>query len=295
MWKEISFCIYTACLLNISFAAKLTEVIGYKGTNISFQISYLANFEKHDKYFGRSDGFFSKKLIQTSQANRWVRHGRFALFDNTAAHRFTVLITGLMMEDSGLYLCGADIKLQTDPVSEIQITVRKGETQRPTTPPRVVISSLHSPTNITTQNQAPNKNQESYLRFVAILSLVCVCAVLCGCLFAVLEVLKRVTTGKMSALLSYHTRKVSDQVVDEYVEMSSIVLQNSPTSHGVECFAVIELDRSTNTEAAPDIDPHYIDAATALTESLDLDQIYTEMDGYAFSDSVYQIIDQTSD
>lgn len=134
-WKcfFISHSIYIiAWLLNISCAAKLTEVIGYKGTNISLQISYPANFEKHDKYFGRSDGFFSKKLIRTSQANRWARHGRFALFDNTASHRFTVHITGLTMEDSGLYLCGVDIKLQTDPVSEVQITVRKGETARNT-------------------------------------------------------------------------------------------------------------------------------------------------------------------
>lgn len=49
------------------------------------------------------------------------------MFDNTAAHRFIVFISALMTEDSGLYLCGVDVKLQVDPVSEIQITVRKGE------------------------------------------------------------------------------------------------------------------------------------------------------------------------
>lgn len=116
---------FSVCLLDVGCA--VTEVIRYEGHNISIQVTYASIYEKHDKYISRSDGFFSKKLLQTSQANRWFRHGRVSAFDDTTAHRFILFISGLMMEDSGLYVCGVDVKLQVDPVSEIQITVRKGE------------------------------------------------------------------------------------------------------------------------------------------------------------------------
>lgn len=116
---------FSVCLLDVGCA--VTVMIGYEGQNISIQLTYPAIYEKHDKYIGRSDGFFSKKLIQTSQANRWFRHGRVAVFDYTAAHTVIVFMSGLMMEDSGLYFCGVDVKLQLDPVSEIQITVRKSK------------------------------------------------------------------------------------------------------------------------------------------------------------------------
>lgn len=82
---------------------------------------------------------------------------------------------------------------------------------------------------------------------------------------------------------------------DEYVTMSPVVLINSPTSHSDERSDVNDPDRSTqNTEAVTDVDLHHTDAP-ALTEGLDLDQIYTKTDADSVQESIYQIVDQTSE
>lgn len=83
---------------------------------------------------------------------------------------------------------------------------------------------------------------------------------------------------------------------DEYVTMSPVVLINSPTSHSDERSDVNDPDRSTqNTEAVADVDLHHTDVVPALTEGLDLDQIYTKTDEDSVQESIYQIVDQTSE
>ncbi|RXN03113.1 CMRF35-like molecule 4 [Labeo rohita] len=164
-----------ACLRDTSCAK-----IGYEGKYITFKAVYPPDYETNTKYFGRTHDLFSfEKLVETSHPNRWVKQGRFILFDNTSAHFLTARILRLVAEDSGSYSLGVDIKLLPDLIAdEIQLTVITGEAQRPTTP-------------------AP---KESFLRLVTVLSLVCVCTLLVVCPFVLFKVVKWATTYKLSVV-----------------------------------------------------------------------------------------------
>ncbi|KAK9981706.1 hypothetical protein ABG768_001230 [Culter alburnus] len=265
-------------------------MIGYEGKHVMFHNRYPEGYETNTKYFGKTDGFSFEKLVQTSHPLRWAKQGRFALFDNTSARILTAVILRLVLEDSGLYSFGVDVKLLPDlSGDDIQLTVRRGEAQRPTISlPTAIVSSTNSPANITAQNWTKTRNQETSLRFVSVLSLVCVCTLLVVCLFAVFKVLKWAATCKLSVSVSYHTRKTSTQVVDEYVSMSPTVLPNPPTAQNDEA-SLVDFHRPTNTEQTHNKDTNCKDLALADSP----DQIYTEMNPGFVQESVYQSIDLT--
>ncbi|XP_058633498.1 uncharacterized protein LOC131541633 [Onychostoma macrolepis] len=269
MWQAgvFCFCIYTACLLDTSCAK-----IGYEGKYVTFKAIYPPDYETNTKYFGKTDGFFFfEKLVQTSHPNWWAKQGRFALFDNTSTHVLTAAILRLAAEDSGNYSFGVDIKLLPDLTGdEIQLTVVRGEAQRPTTPAKVIVYSTSSPANITAQNWAKTRDQESYTRFVTVLSLVCVCTLLVVFPFILFKVKKWPPACKLSVSVSYHTRKTSAQVVDEYVKMSSVVLTNSPMTQSDKDSVVEDFHRTANIEAAPNTDACYVDLAQqSVYQSID--------------------------
>lgn len=117
------FILFTACLLDINCA-----MIGYEGKHVMFHNRYPEGYETNTKYFGKTDGFSFEKLVQTSHPLRWAKQGRFALFDNTSARILTAVILRLVLEDSGLYSFGVDVKLLPDlSGDDIQLTVRRGE------------------------------------------------------------------------------------------------------------------------------------------------------------------------
>ncbi|XP_026144581.1 uncharacterized protein LOC113119346 [Carassius auratus] len=290
MWKAgfVCFCVYTACLLDVCYAK-----IGYEGSQVTFKAIYTPDYKTDTKYFGKHGVFFFEKLVETSHPNRCVKQGRFTLFDNTSACVLTATILNLVLEDSGSYSFGVDITLMPDPTGEeIQLTVIRGEAQRPITPaptPKVIISSTSSPVNITAQNWDRTRDQESYVRFVTVLSLVCVCTLLVVCPFGLFKVLKYATASKLSVSVSYH-RKTTAQVVDEYVKMSSVAFTNPPTARSDKGSVIPELHRPANTEPDPSTDACCTDAVQP-----DLDQIYTEMNPDVVQESIYQSIDQTTD
>ncbi|XP_073698626.1 uncharacterized protein [Garra rufa] len=270
------------CLLDTIYSK-----IGYEGKYITFKAFYPPDYETNTKYFGRTDRrFFFEKLVQTSHPNQWVKQGRFALFDNTSTHVLTAVISGLVAEDSGNYSFGVDIKLLPDLTGdEIQLTVITGEVQRPTAPtptptptPKVIVYSTSRPANITAQNWAKTRDQESYIRFVTVLCLVCVCTLLVVCPFVLFKVIKWTSASKPSVSVSYHTRKTSAQIVDEYVKMTSVVLKNSPTAD--KASVVDDFHRPANIDAC------YTDHLAQP----DLDQIYTEMSPGFVQEPVYQSI-----
>nr|XP_021333852.1 uncharacterized protein LOC110439990 [Danio rerio] len=110
-----------------SFLPKISSIAitEYEGKSITFRTSYTEGFETNSKYFSRSDTFFSEKLVETSESNRWTTHGRFAIFDNTSAHVIIATILNLTMEDSGSYTVGVDVTLLPDYDAEIQLTVMR--------------------------------------------------------------------------------------------------------------------------------------------------------------------------
>ncbi|XP_077057505.1 uncharacterized protein LOC143710435 isoform X2 [Siphateles boraxobius] len=387
MWtaRVFGFCICTVCLLDISCAV---TKIGYEAEDVTFHVRYSSHYEENIKYFGRSDGFFFEKLVQTTESNMWTRRGRFALLDNTSKHFLTATIFELISEDSGMYTFGVDVKMLPDPDTQILLTVRRrSEPQKPTTSlPRVVVSSTNSPANITTQNWAEKGEQgdlslslciilyclsfvqfilsfirfvylsyslvgwffhsfwilslvcslsfllssssssslvgspgmeldimfpqlsilgdaddhfcflfpfdmESYLRFVTVLSLVCVGTLLLVCPFALFKVFKWATTCKLSVSVSYHTRTTSDRIVDEYLKMTPVVLSKSSVAQRENGSFVEDFHRLTNTQQTHSKDANYIDPAPADS----LDQIYTEMNPGFAQESIYYSIDQITD
>ncbi|XP_043106602.1 CMRF35-like molecule 8 [Puntigrus tetrazona] len=279
MWKArvICFCFYAASVMDSSCA-----IIVYEGKYVTFKATYSPSYESNVKYFGRTDGFlYFEKLVETSRPNQWVKKGRFALFDNSSTHVLTATIMGLISEDSGSYLFGVDIKLLPDLTGEeIQLTVIRGEDQRTTTPAKVTVYSTSVPAEITTQNRAKTRDQESHARFVTVLSLVCVCTLLVVSSFVLFKVKNWPTTCKLPVSVSYHTRKTSTQVVDEYVKMNSVDLINSPTTQSDKGSAFEDFRRPTNTDACN----------TDLAQT-DLDQIYTKMKPELAQESIYQSID----
>ncbi|XP_077057506.1 uncharacterized protein LOC143710435 isoform X3 [Siphateles boraxobius] len=282
--------LFPVCLLDISCAV---TKIGYEAEDVTFHVRYSSHYEENIKYFGRSDGFFFEKLVQTTESNMWTRRGRFALLDNTSKHFLTATIFELISEDSGMYTFGVDVKMLPDPDTQILLTVRRrSEPQKPTTSlPRVVVSSTNSPANITTQNWAEKGEQESYLRFVTVLSLVCVGTLLLVCPFALFKVFKWATTCKLSVSVSYHTRTTSDRIVDEYLKMTPVVLSKSSVAQRENGSFVEDFHRLTNTQQTHSKDANYIDPAPADS----LDQIYTEMNPGFAQESIYYSIDQITD
>ncbi|RXN33114.1 CMRF35-like molecule 8 [Labeo rohita] len=134
-------CSNSACLRDTCCAK-----IGYEGKDITFKAMYPPDYETNTKYFGRTHDFFSfEKLVETSHPNRWVKQGRYILFDNTSAHFLTARILRLVAGDSGSYSLGVDIKLLPDFIAdEIQLTVITGEAQRPTTPAPKGVNPSHT-------------------------------------------------------------------------------------------------------------------------------------------------------
>lgn len=73
---------------------------------------------------------------------------------------------------------------------------------------------------------------------------------------------------------------------DEYVQMSSAVLINSPMAQSDKDSVVEDFRRSTNTDPAPNTDACNVDLAQP-----DVDQIYTKMEPDFVQESIYQSID----
>lgn len=87
-------------------------------------------------------------------------------------------------------------------------------------------------------------------------------------------------------LTNVFTNMKASFLQDEYVEMSSVFLTNSPMAQSDKDSVVEDFLRPTNTEPAPHTDACYVDLAQP-----DLDQIYTKIKPDFVQESVYQSID----
>ncbi len=90
----------------------------------------------------------------------------------------------------------------------------------------------------------------------------------------------------MIKLTNVFTDTKASFLQDEYVQMSSVVLTNSPMAQSDTDSVVEVFHRPANTDPAPNSDACYVDLAQAY-----LDQIYTKMEPDFVQESVYQSID----
>ncbi|XP_039503691.1 CMRF35-like molecule 8 isoform X2 [Pimephales promelas] len=256
--SSISFSVFVLsalCLMNNSLALTVT---GSVGSNISVSCRYPETYENSSKFFCQMSGRF--QCVHTSRRDARSERGRLALLDDTSAHVLTALVSSLAPEDSGRYWCGVDIDLLPDFTSEIWITVSKGDPQEQTI------------------DLFPEERDESYSRFMMMVALMCVCALLFVILFGLFQVLKH--SSRRNSGSAPHRRTISNPVQDAYQRIR--LPDSSKAQSGQEEFyRPINLDY-INTEAV-DTDSYYIDVVPAQTQ----DHIYTELNASRRS-HVYQ-------
>ncbi|KAK2909464.1 hypothetical protein Q8A67_005301 [Cirrhinus molitorella] len=85
----------------------MTRVSGVKGKHVSIPCQYDSELKNDVKFIckGSDLSLCEKSAIKVSSENN--SNGRFSLSDNASARVFTVTITNLTEEDSGIYWCGA--------------------------------------------------------------------------------------------------------------------------------------------------------------------------------------------
>ncbi len=100
---------------------------GYSGGGVRIRCRYNREYTDNEKYFCRGQRSECTNQIKTKTKNKWFDSERFSLYDNTTAAVFTVTIRDLSEQDSGTYYCAADISLDKDSYTEVNLKVITGE------------------------------------------------------------------------------------------------------------------------------------------------------------------------
>ncbi|XP_066093661.1 CMRF35-like molecule 8 [Saccopteryx bilineata] len=104
-----------------------SHVMGPVGGSLSVQCRYNEEFTENKKYWYK--GSYSplvKKIVETTESQREVRHGRVSIRDHPANHTFTVTLESLTEDDEGTYGCGINLPWHEggwDPTWKVVVTV----------------------------------------------------------------------------------------------------------------------------------------------------------------------------
>ncbi|XP_061736542.1 uncharacterized protein LOC133538778 [Nerophis ophidion] len=121
----------TAIFLTVTLQVKAVFCLKTKtlleGESLEFRCNYKDGRQSSVKYFCLIDGKMPiKHLIWAKEHNKWVREGRFSLFDNTSGAFFMVRVDVLYAQDSGLYRCGVESACLPSHLNDvIQLNVSK--------------------------------------------------------------------------------------------------------------------------------------------------------------------------
>ncbi|KAG5278159.1 hypothetical protein AALO_G00095840 [Alosa alosa] len=96
------------------------NVKGFVGGTVKIKCEYDTSYSSNAKYFCKGQNPACQDLVKTSTQQSWVKHGRFSLNDSSMGH-FTVQMTNLSLQDSGMYQCAVDIYLSYDQYTEINL------------------------------------------------------------------------------------------------------------------------------------------------------------------------------
>ncbi|XP_051741953.1 uncharacterized protein LOC127508231 [Ctenopharyngodon idella] len=120
--------ILTFTLLMIPGVVSSISVTGYSGGGVTITCKYDEGYTANIKYFCKGQWKTTcSDLIKTDIKDKWVKTGRFSLYDDTRSAVFTVTIRNLSEEDSGMYYCAADISLAEDFYTEVNLKVIRGQ------------------------------------------------------------------------------------------------------------------------------------------------------------------------
>ncbi|XP_072513300.1 uncharacterized protein [Salminus brasiliensis] len=130
---------------------KSITVNGHVGGSVNISCKYPRSSSSKPKFLCRrvdSADCYYKASVKESR--RWIKEGKFSLYDDRAKQTFTVSINNLTNEDSGEYWCGAESDWESDHGYKVYITqINLRVTEKSQQP---VTSSNSSPSNKTSQN-----------------------------------------------------------------------------------------------------------------------------------------------
>ncbi|XP_016367279.1 CMRF35-like molecule 3 [Sinocyclocheilus rhinocerous] len=298
MW---SFLLIWSCM-HIAVVVAQTAIVGHRGERLDIRCPYKSGYESNSKYLCKGECKFGNKIIMVKSGSP-AKDKRFSLTDDTTARVFTVSITDLRTEDTGLYWCAVERTLTTDVYSDFLLLVKQDE--RTTEFPTInlfLITSTHvssaplTPQTLLAQTSGPDSDSFIIIITAGGLALLLISAVL----LVVAARKKKQTCGLVSFSteeLHVTTRKAEENA---YEKGNPAVISNLHTAQSDDGSAA-------NTEAV-DTDLDYMNVAAAVRNGVDPDQIYTELNSSRHSDvyqslrtdsvqeeSVYHSIDQTID
>ncbi|KAK9981705.1 hypothetical protein ABG768_001229 [Culter alburnus] len=280
---SISFSVLGLSALWLMENSLALTVTGSVGSNISVTCRYPEMYQNNSKFFCQMNDSFAQRdpqCVQTTRRETRSERGRMALLDDTSTHVLTALISRLAPEDSGKYWCGVDISLLPDFISEIWLTVTKGDPQEQT------------------KNHFLEERGESHSRFMMMVALMCVFALFFVCVFGLIQVLKHNSRSNSGSVL-HRTRTISNSMPDGHQRI------NHPDSLEAQSDKE-EFYRPTNPDYI-NTEPVDTDSYTDVVSAQTQDQINTELDtsrqshvyqnltADSVQESIYHTIDQTPD
>uniref|UniRef100_A0A673FTV9 Immunoglobulin domain-containing protein n=1 Tax=Sinocyclocheilus rhinocerous TaxID=307959 RepID=A0A673FTV9_9TELE len=114
---------FSMCVVLLVFSSISTVVVssktvtGHRGERVDIRCSYESGYESNSKYFCKGKCNYRNKIIMVKSGSP-AKDKRFSLTDNKRTRVFTVSITDLRTEDTGLYWCAVERTL-TDVYSEV--------------------------------------------------------------------------------------------------------------------------------------------------------------------------------
>nr|XP_015197591.1 PREDICTED: CMRF35-like molecule 5 isoform X3 [Lepisosteus oculatus] len=126
MQWEMRATVSTVCLLTVLGCVMSAErrVSGSEGGSVEIECNYPDGYQYKKKYWCRHPCGNKDVLIKTGKTDTVVSVGRFSLYDNVSFRTFTVTMSRLTLQDTGVYYCGLE-QWGTDRLSEIHLRVRK--------------------------------------------------------------------------------------------------------------------------------------------------------------------------
>ncbi|XP_067260308.1 polymeric immunoglobulin receptor-like [Chanodichthys erythropterus] len=112
--------------LDLTGVVSSISVTGYSGGGVTIRCKYDRGYAAYVKYFCKGQWSDCTDQIKTDEKYKWVRSGRFFLYDDTRSEVFTVTIRDLKEQDSDTYWCGTE-RVGKDLYTEVNLKVIRGQ------------------------------------------------------------------------------------------------------------------------------------------------------------------------
>ncbi|XP_048051305.1 CMRF35-like molecule 5 [Megalobrama amblycephala] len=274
MWNRIL--LLWSCIHITVVVGTPGPVTGHRGERFEIRCSYKSGYESNSKYFCKGKCTIGIKNIMIKSGSP-AKDKRFSLTDDKTNKVFTVTITDLRTADEGQYWCAVKRAFAPDVYSKILLLVKEDKkTTEVSTISPFFSTSTSAP--LTPQTPLPQTSSPDTGSFGIIIAGVLVFLLIGAVLLIVAIRKKKQTHGPVSSSTEGLHLTLGNGEENEYDEGNPTVLPNSCTAQSDNISAENEFHRPVNTEPA-----------NSVTNSQNLDQIYTELNASRQSD-IYQCL-----